>query len=324
MVKQGNFRPHFIYFIMGALAAAGIIAFIAYLFILPGTGQYTFAQEEDNKFFPQGYKIISPDFPDDLSFAGEPVPLDHFEVYERTDREFLTNTYWHSATILSIKRANRWFPLIETILKKNGVPDDFKYIAVIESGLANAISPAGATGFWQFMEGTGLEYGLEINKEVDERYNVEKSTEAACRYLWNAYRRFGSWTLAAASYNMGMNGVERQLNRQRTRNYYNLLLNEETSRYMFRVLALKEIMSYPEKYGFMVTENKKYPPLRTVDDVVSTSIPDLIDYSIRKGYNFKILRYYNPWLRDSMLNNKAGKSYTIKFPEEGSITLIRD
>jgi membrane-bound lytic murein transglycosylase D len=324
MVKQGRIKPHFVYFIMGALAAVGIIAFVSYLFLLPGNGQFTFAQEESNNNFPQGYRIISPDFADDLSFAGEPVPLDHFEVFERVDREFLTNTYWHSSTLLSIKRANRWFPIIEPILKKNGIPDDFKYVAVIESGLANAISPAGATGFWQFLEGTGLEYGLEVNKEVDERYNVEKSTEAACRYLWNAYNRFGSWTLAAASYNMGMNGVDRQLNRQRTKNYYNLLLNEETSRYMFRILALKEILSAPEKYGFMVTENKKYPPLRTVDVVVSTSIPDLIDFSIRNGYNYKILRYYNPWLRDTMLNNRAGKAYTIKFPEEGSITLIRD
>jgi hypothetical protein len=316
-------KPNIYYFVLGSVFTVGTALFIAYLFILPGRGYDSFAQS-DNSEFPQGYKIVSPDFPDDMVFAGEPVPMDNFEVYERADREFLTNTYWHSFTLLCIKRANRWFPVIEPILKKNGIPDDFKYVALIESGLANAVSPAGATGFWQFMEGTALEYGLEVNDEVDERYDVEKSTEAACRYLWNAYNKFSSWTLAAASYNMGIPGVEKQLSRQRTSNYYNLVLSEETSRYLFRVLALKEIVTTPSKYGYFVDVDKLYPPLKTVNLEVSSAIPDLAAFSINNGFNYKILKYYNPWLREIYLDNRSGKVYTIKFPEQGSISIIKD
>ncbi len=316
-------KPNFYYFALGSVLTAAVIIFIIYLLILPGRGYDSFAQSDKSEY-PQGYKIISPDFPSEMNFAGERVPMDNFEVYERVDREFLTNTYWHSFTLLSIKRANRWFPVIEPILKKNGIPDDFKYIALIESGLANAISPAGATGFWQFLEGTALEYGLEVNEQVDERYDVEKSTEAACRYIWNAYNKFGSWTLAAASYNMGIPNVEKQLGRQMTKNYYNLVLSEETSRYIFRVLALKEILTAPSKYGYYVDINKLYPQLKTYNVDVNYSISDLAVFAVDKGFNYKILKYYNPWLRDIELNNRSGKLYSIKFPAEGTISIIKE
>ena len=207
--------------------------------------------EKDIPPTPVEGKIISPDFPDSFTFAGEEVPLRNFEVRERLDREIVVNTYWHSSTILMVKRAKRWLPVIEPILKEEGVPDDFKYIAMIESNLTNAVSPKGAKGFWQFLKYTGEKHGLEINKCVDEGYHIEKSTKAACSYLKNAYEMFGSWTLAAASYNMGEAGVEKQLERQKADNYYNLVLSDETSRYIFRAIAAKIIINDPEKYGFL-------------------------------------------------------------------------
>lgn len=189
-------------------------------------------------YFPQHYRVISPKLPDKIYFCDERVPLENYEVRERLDREFVVNTYWHSSTIFFIKRSRKWFPVIEPILKKNNIPDDFKYLALIESGLQNVVSPAKAVGFWQFVKSAAKEYGLEVNNEVDERYHVEKSTEAACKYLTKAKEKFGTWTLAAASYNMGFRGVEKQLKRQKTNNYYNLSINDETSRYIFRILAV--------------------------------------------------------------------------------------
>ena len=265
--------------------------------------------------FPQGYKIVTPQIPDDITFAGEKTPVEDFEVMERIDREFIVNTYWHSSTIISIKRANRWFPVIEPILKKNDVPDDFKYLSVAESGLDNVISPVGATGFWQFMEGTAEKYGLEVNSEVDERYHVEKSTEAACQYLNDAYKKFGSWTLAAASYNMGMAGVNNQLERQKANSYYNLILNSETSRYIARVVAIKHILQDPEKYGFAIEEDEMYEPLDYEEVTVNGSVADFADYAAEYGINYKILKTYNPWLRDRSLSNRMGKTYRIKIPD---------
>lgn len=275
----------------------------------------------DDKF-PQGYRIVSPPIPDQPDFAGEKVPLDNFEVRERMDREFIVNTYYHSYMILSIKRANRYFPVIEPILKANNIPDDFKYVAVIESGLSNVISPAGAVGFWQFVEDTGRKYGLEINDEVDQRYDVKKSTEAACLFIKDAHDEFGNWTMAAASFNMGTNGIEKQMARQKTNNYYNLVLSDETSRYVARIIAMKTILQHPEKYNFEIGKDELYLPLPTYEVSISGSINNLADFAIAKGVNYKILKMYNPWLRDIVLTNKEGKTYTIEFPVKGSIKVI--
>jgi hypothetical protein len=292
------------------------------LLILAGSVFYNPYVEQTD--FPQGYRIISPGFPPDLEFAGERVPVDNFEVYERIDREIIVNTYFHSSTIISIKRANRWFPVIEPILEANGVPEDFKYLMIAESAASNVISPANAVGFWQFIEGTALKYGLEVNDEVDERYHIEKSTKAACSYLKEAYLLFGSWTAAAASYNMGISGITRQLEKQKTTNYYNLVLGEETSRYIARIVALKIIMNNPAKYGFEIKGQDLYNELPYKEVVVTGSISNLADWARERGINYKILKIYNPWLRDNNLKNRNNKSYTIKIPEQGSIKVINE
>ena len=304
-----------LYFIAGFLTAAVILFTI---------GSAFYKANDEQVDFPQGYRIISPVFPSDLEFAGERVPVENFEVYERIDREIIVNTCFHSSSIISIKKANRWFPVIEPILERNGIPDDFKYLMIAESGASNSTSSAGAVGFWQFIEGSALKYGLEVNDEVDERYNVEKSTEAACRYLREAYTLFGSWTVAAASYNMGIPGMTNQLDRQKTNNYYNLVLAEETLRYIARIIALKEVMNNPAKYGFLINEDDLYNELPYEEVVVTGSIPDLADWAIDRGINYKILKLYNPWLRDNVLMNRSGKSYTIKIPEMGSIEVIKE
>ena len=255
--------------------------------------------------------------PTAAEFAGEAAPLNIIDVRERFERELLVNANLDATTLLIIKRANRAFPVIEPILAKYGVPDDFKYLAVAESGLTNAVSPAGARGFWQFMDAAGRGNGLEINDEVDERYHLEKATEAACKYLLNAKQRFGSWTLAAASYNGGLNGVGRQVDFQKVTNYYDLLLTDETSRYVFRILALKEIMKNPAVYGFEVTPEELYEnlPVRKVE--VDSSITNLADFAKTQGVNYKILKIHNPWLRDKKLTNAARKKYSIDIPLRG-------
>ena len=310
--------PKLFTFLLGFAVAVPLILF------LPGmTGSNSSSGvSPDIDKFPQGYKIVSPPIPDQLEFAGEKVPLQNFEVKERIDREFIVNTYYHSFTILAMKRANRYFPVIEPILKENGIPDDFKYVAVIESGLSNVISPAGATGFWQFMVEAGKKYGLEINDEVDQRYDLKKSTAAACLYIQDAHDEFGSWTMAAASFNMGTDGVEKQMARQKTNNYYNLVLNDETSRYIARIVALKTILQHPENYGFAIGEEDLYPPLPTYEVKISSPVKDLADFAIERGINYKILKMYNPWLRDNELTNKAAKTYTLEFPVKGSIKII--
>ncbi len=261
------------------------------------------------------YKVFSLASPERVTFAEKEVPLERFGVQEKLDRELLVNTYWHSNTFLLFKRANRWFPVIEPILKANGVPDDFKYLAVIESGLTNAVSPAGATGFWQFLKSTGKEYGLEINDEVDERYHVEKSTDAACKYLLDAYERYGDWSLVAASYNMGMAGLERQLERQQVDEYWDLLLNSETSRYVYRILAVKEILNNSDDYGFVIRPKDLYEPYRTREVPLDSSVEDFALFAKEQGANYNILKSLNPWLRDRSLRNSSGKTYMLKFPE---------
>lgn len=277
---------------------------------------------KDEELSAQNYRIVIPPIPDRLYFCGEPVPLYNFEVYERLEREFVVNTYWHSLTILTLQRANRWFPVIEKILKENGIPEDFKYLCVTESTLMNLTSPANAVGFWQFLKSVGKEYGLEINKEIDERYNVEKATEAACKYLKDAYNKYGNWTMAAASYNFGMNGINEQLERQGTNNYYNLVLGEETSRYLFRILATKIMMNNPENYGFYLDSTKLHKPFETYEVSVDSNITSWADFAKSYGLNYKILKLYNPWLRESYLTNENKKVYKIKLPLEGTIEVI--
>lgn len=256
-------------------------------------------------------------FPKNLDFAGEKVPLKIADVHERMDKELLINEYLHGSTNLIIRRANRSFPIIEPILKKYGVPDDFKYLAVIESALVNVVSPAGARGVWQFMPATAKENGMEVNESVDERYHLEKSTEAACKYLLDAKSKLGSWTLAAASYNGGIAGITRQIDGQKVTDYYDLLLTEETSRYVFRILALKEIMLHPELYGFNVKKEDLYEMLPTRQVMVDSSISNLAEFALSQGINYKILKIHNPWLRDKKLDNKLKKVYIIEIPTSG-------
>ena len=255
--------------------------------------------------------------PSKIDFSGEETPLKIADVAERLDRELLVNINAHASTILNIKRANRAFPVIEPILKKNGVPDDFKYLAVIESGLVNAVSPAGARGIWQFMPDTAKERGMEVSENVDQRYHLEKSTQAACSYLLSAKGKFGSWTLAAASYNGGMTGVNKQIGIQKVSTFYDLLLTEETSRYIFRILALKEIMKNPVKYGFTIASEDLYQTLPTRKIEIDSSITDLADFAKSQGINYKILKIHNPWLRETKLVNDTGKKYQIEIPLKG-------
>lgn len=275
---------------------------------------------EDKKYveeFNAKYAVFAIEFPDNLTFAGEKVPLEYFDVYENLDREFLINTYWHSQAFLFIKRAYRYFPIIEPILKKNRIPDDFKYLCVAESGLSNVVSPAGATGFWQFIKSTGLKYGLEISDEIDERYNLEKSTQAACNYLNDSYKYYKDWALVAASYNAGMGGVDNQIKKQKVTSYYDLMLNEETSRYVFRIIAIKTIMDNPKNYGFHYRKKDLYPPIPTDNIVLDTSITDLANFAILKEVNYKLLKYFNPWLRLNTLTITQGKKYILKIPKSG-------
>lgn len=264
-----------------------------------------------------GYNVYALDVPTDLNFAGEQLPLDNPDIYERMDRELLVNTYWQSNGLLMFKRAQKYFPIIEPILKENGIPEDFKYLAVIESGLTNAVSPAGARGFWQIMKTTGRENGLEINSNVDERYHLEKATKVACKYLKEAKSKFGNWTLAAASYNAGKAGIGRRLEEQNVSDYYDLLLGEETGRYMFRIVALKEILNNAEKYGFNFKEKHLYEFVPTTKVKVDTAVTDFTRFAEKFGINYKILKIHNPWLREPHLNNKSRKLYQIAIPKEG-------
>lgn len=265
---------------------------------------------DNTKYAPVGYNLK-------MDFAGEEVPTFMADVQERLDKEMITNMNYHTNTTLVIKRANKVFPIIEPILAKYGVPDDFKYLAVIESSLVNAVSPAGARGVWQFMPATAKEKGMEVSDEVDERYHLEKSTEAACKYLVSAKEKFGSWTLAAASYNGGMNGISRKMEEQEVSDYYDLLLTEETSRYVFRILALKEIMSKSQKYGFSIPNEALYYSVPTKKIVIDSSITDLAKFAKTQGVNYKILKIHNPWLRDKKLTVTTGKKYEIEIPTSG-------
>ncbi len=273
--------------------------------------------ENFEKKLVNDYNVYALPLPENLDFAGEAVPLHNPDIRERMDRELLVNTYWQSNGLLLLKRANKYFPLLEPLLKKYGLPDDFKYLAVAESGLEYTSSPAGASGIWHFMKGTGLEYGLEINDYVDERYNLEKATMVAAEYLKKSKEKFGSWTMAAASYNAGVGGMNKQINRQKETSYYDLLLNDETSRYVFRIIALKEIMTHPKQYGFNFREKDLYTNIPTYKVKVDTPVEDWAEWVKPYGINYKILKLYNPWLRDTYLKNASGKEYFIEIPEKG-------
>ena len=265
--------------------------------------------------FQEYRNAVSLQLPDTLSFAGEAVPLNLPDVQERLDRELHINTYWHSSTIFLLKRANKWLPQMEIILKKNGIPEDFKYLAAIEGAFMNQVSPANAVGFWQIRKDAGKENGLEISRDVDERYDPIKSTEAACSYLNKAYKKFGNWTNVAASYNRGMSGLGRALDNQKVDSYYDLMLNDETSRYVFRVLAIKEIFQNPKKYGFDINANHLYESEKLRYVTIDADIKDLVQFAQDQGINYKLLKRHNPWLRDDNLNVRRGKTYQIAIPE---------
>jgi membrane-bound lytic murein transglycosylase D len=264
--------------------------------------------------------IILKEIPADLSFAGEHVPVEDIDIRERYDREIIVNTHFHSNTILLLKKANRWMPAISAVVLENNLPEDFAFLPFVEGGLTNDRSPKGAVGFWQLLEGTARELGLEVNSEVDERYDPLKSTEAASKYLWKAKRKFDSWTNTAASYNVGVRGFSRSIESQHTESYYDLLLNQETSRYIFRILAIKEIYTHPKEYGFNISEDQLYPeePVEIVE--VDKTIPDLANYALENGINYKILKRHNPWLRKNTLTIKSSnKVYHLKVPVNRAI-----
>lgn len=263
------------------------------------------------------YSIQPFKLPDSVTFADEKMPLENFDTRESLEREILTSAYRHSSTILIIKRANRYLPIIEKILKENNIPDDFKYLAAAESEYSNMVSPAGATGFWQIMKETGMEEGMEINSVVDERYNLERSTQFACEYFQKSYNKYGNWTLAAASYNGGRAAVDEQIGIQNQNNYYDLLLSEETARYIFRAVAYKLIISDPGRYGFNISKDELYPELKYFEVKVDSAITDFSDFTGKYGTNYKLLKFLNPWLRKPYLTPKQNKVYTIKIPAEG-------
>lgn len=289
------------------------------LLALAGFLMLTASQSDQNdapRYLDNLPQIVKPvDLDQNFVFAGEKVPTENFDVRERLDRELTVNTYWHSSTILAIKHMRRYFPVMERILREEGLPTDLKYVAVAESSLRNAVSPAGARGLWQFMTGTAGDYGLEVNDEVDERYHLEKSTRAAAQYLRRLYERFGSWSLAAAAYNAGGGRINSYLNEQRAESYFDLNLGEETGRYYFRLVALKYIMEDPRAFGFFLDDEDYYPALddyRTVE--VSGSVDNWGDFAKEHGTTYRLLKVYNPWLLESSLSNRSGKTYELRVP----------
>lgn len=301
------------YFIIAVLALTIIILFIN---ATNSTGIYFSFVKDTNKKENLALPIqtaYAVKLPENITFAGETVPLDDPEVRERLDRELTVNAYWQSSTIIMLKRANRWLPAIEKILKEENVPDDFKYLCMAESALDNVVSPAGASGFWQFMKTTGLQYGLLINAEIDERYHLEKATRAACKYLRDAKEKSGSWTAAAASYNMGLAGVNKQQALQEETAYYNLLLNTETSRYVQRIVAIKIIHQNQKDFGFYLNNDDLYPELKYNVQEVSGSI-NWVSFAKQNNISYKMLRIYNPWIRDFKLINKEKRTFMVKIP----------
>ena len=303
------------YFSFYSIVIGAFLIFVLFSSSTEKAGEPNHQQQISPTGLPQMVK--APNLNKAFSFAGEEVPMDRQDTRQRLDRELLKNAYYHSATVLNIKRAKAYFPTIERILAEEGVPDDFKFLAVAESDLSNAVSSAGAKGVWQFMKSTGAAYGLQINSEVDERYHLEKSTRAACKYLKEYKKKFNSWTLAAAAYNMGGPRLSKDLKTQRADNYYQLNLNSETSRYVFRIIALKEILKNQEEFGFYISDEEKYLPIDNVIHLeVLGGIPNWGDFANQHGIDYRLLKMYNPWLISSKLTNSKGKKYLIKVPKK--------
>jgi membrane-bound lytic murein transglycosylase D len=302
-----------------------ILLLLPYLGII-ALGTYTYYQLQEIKLkeqefveyteLPQGNTVnaVAIELPDTLSFAGEPVPLNIADVRERLDREMHINAYWHTNTIFLLKRAHRWLPQIAQVLEEEGIPDDFKFVPAIEGAFKNDISPKSAIGFWQFRKDAAREFGLEVSRQVDERYDPIKSTRAASKYLRKAYDKFGNWTLVAASFNRGRAGIIRAMESQKVDNYYDLMLNEETSRYVFRILAAKEILEHPHRYGFEVPDELLYnvEPIKYV--TVSDNVDNWVDWSKQQGINYKLLKRHNPWIQSSSLKVSSGKVYLVAIP----------
>lgn len=301
------------YIAITLLIVVGLQLFSQQQLITAGSNKLASAEEENNTTV-----IRSPVVPATLSFAGEPVPLHVPDVAERLDRELLVNSYLHATTLLGLKRMQRYEPEIKALLKENDIPEDFIYLALAESLFGQVTSPAGAAGFWQLMPDTARGYGLIVNSEVDERFHVRKATLAAVKYLKSAKNRFGSWTNAAASYNRGMGGLDRALKQQQVDNYYDLYLNDETSRYMFRILALKEVLGNPQKYRFELPAGEGYQPLPTRTVKVTSTITDLPAYALQQGTNYKTLRLYNPWIKDYSLTVAQGKEFELELPAKAN------
>jgi membrane-bound lytic murein transglycosylase D len=304
-----KFSPAFLY-IAGIATAALLFAIFGFDENDPATKtiKTTQSNQDSVSWYPAPV-------PSSINFAGEAVPLDRWEVKEQLDREILFNYYWQNNVIYMLKLSSRYFPFIEQTLKQNGIPDDFKYLCVAESNLLNATSRVGATGFWQLMKATAPEYKLEVSETVDERYNVMKSTEAACIYLKQAYAKFGNWTAAAASYNIGMGGFNNHSSYQGSANYYDLVLPEETQRYLFRILAFKYLLSNADSLGFKIPESERYQPVKTRTVTVTSSIPDLATFAKANNSDYKMLKWLNPWLRARSLKARPGKTYEILFPQ---------
>ena len=300
-----------------------IIAVVAFAFgcSLPLlTSSTTFNSETESVKSEVPSLTAPPQVPTKVTFAGETIPLDRYDLRERMDRELMAFTYMHSTTMLTIKKANRYLPIIEPILRQQGVPDDLKYLAIIESSLNTlAKSSAGAAGMWQFMQTTGRQYGLEVNNNIDERYNIEKATVAACKYLKEGYEKYGNWLSVAASYNAGQARITSELSKQQAEKATDLWLVEETSRYMFRLLAAKEVFSNPQRFGFLLKREQLYPAMKYNEVTVTTGIDTLANFAKQHGISYRELKDANPWLRQDFLQNKSGRTYVLKIPTKESI-----
>lgn len=266
------------------------------------------------------YCVTSPTVPEQAVFDGQTIDLRRYDRRERMDRELMAFTYMHSSTMLMVKRANRYFPIIEPILKANGIPDDFKYLMAIESSLNPlARSSSGAVGLWQIMPATGRELGLEVNENIDERYHIEKATKAACKYFKQAYAKYGDWMAVSAAYNAGQGRISSQLDKQLAEHAMDLWLVEETSRYMFRLLAAKEVFKSPQRFGFLLKQEHLYPQIPYTEKTVTTGIDSLSEYARQQGLTYAQLRDANPWLREQSLKNKSGKTYVIQIPTQAGM-----
>lgn len=301
-------RISFVIFIL--LAGTGIITLIV---------SWTAGSGPKERLFENAFRKASTTFsvpvPATFSFAGEEIPVDLYYVHNAFERKLTINTYWHTHTLMTLKRANCWFHVIDPILKANNIPSDFRYLPVIESNLTNAVSPAGAAGFWQLMEKTAIELGLEVNSEVDERFHLEKATEDANRYLNSSFKRFGCWLLAAAAYNAGNERIKRATTNQKSNCYFDLHLNEETARFVFRLLAVKAIFDNPSKYGFQLRKADLHQPVPYKEVAVSGNIDNLIDFAIENRINYRLFKEFNPWLRSDRLTHNQMKTYTVKIPD---------